>query len=563
MENTSLQIMLETIKRELRAEVENDIFAKLSMVLGADLNRDNIEDAIEYLKATLPKSPTRFIHSTQTDKKLEMKIDSLKPRPDKMYMRALGDGLQIRIYPSGRKSFAFRYMINNRRTSPIELGPYVPKRERTNENMGIGLTVDEAISATKELRRKLEDKKDPRHFVSHKGVTLQKLYDLYRQEYFKAKTDAGNFTDEERKKFRVVSDKYHRRMTLRFQKFLLPDLGGRPVINIDSIEVQAILDAVEASNGRATADEVRKALSGLIEWATKTKKYKGFTLLDDIHHIDSETKERYVLTIQGIKEFHDYLNNPKCPIPKVQRRILWAMFLIGSRNQETAGGMWDEVDLNSRLWIIPARRMKGREPGSGVMGANGIENGIKRPHVVFVTDLLLETFGAPSGLAIYPKLLNSGEQNPDIPSSSACPQDGINLAKESELLPFPFTELTAYALRHTFSSHMDSLGYTPLDYGRCQSHSDSSTKTAEKEAQKLGYGMTSKKHYTSTNMFRGLRRKAEVWIAWEAEICKLLGRPIPSYDECLLEMFEELGKPGNDETYFSKRPRMFKAINKP
>ncbi len=562
MKDTSLEQMLETIKHQVTAEVETSFFAKLSQALGADLNKDNIDDAIEYLKATLPKSPTRFLHSTQTDKKLEMKIESLRPRPDKMYMRALGDGLQIRIYPSGRKSFVFRYMINKRRTSPIDLGPYIPKRERSPENLGIGLTVDEAISVAKDLRRKLEDKKDPRHFVCHKGITLQKLFDLYRQEYFKAKTDAQGLTDDERKKFRVVSDKYYRRIILRFEKFLLPDLGGRPVINIDNIETQAILDAVEASNGCATADEVRKALSGLITWALTVKKYKGFKLLEDIHQIESESKQRYVLKVNDIKIFYDYLNNPRCPIPDVQRRILWAMFLIGSRNQETAEGMREEFDLENRLWFIPARRMKGREPGSGVKGANGTENGIKRPHVVFLTDLLLEALGTAIGEAVFPRYLKSQEADPNLPSSSVCPQDGINIAKNCSDFPFPFPELTAYCLRHTFSSHMDSQGFSPLEYGRCQSHSDSSTKATEKEAQKLGYNMTAKKHYTTTNVFKGLQGKAEVWIAWEAEICKLLGRATPSYSAELLEWYDNLGKPGNDETYFSERPELYATITR-
>jgi len=562
MKDQSIEQMLKTLRSQVRIEVEDEFFDKLEKSLGIDFDRDNISDTIEHLKAIMPKSPKRFIHSSKSNKKIETTIDDLKPKPDKMYMKAIGDGLYIRVYPSGRKTFTFRYMLNGRRPSPVDLGPYVPNRERTPDNLGIGLTVEEAIEKVTELCRKLLDKKDPTNYVHRKGISIRKLYSQYLQEYFKSKAAVRTLSAADSKKFRVVSNKYYRRILLRFEKFILPDLGGRPVVTIDSFETQAVLDAVEASNGWATADEVRKALSGLIKWATDQKNYKNFVLLDGIKQVKGDAKKRYILKVSDIKTFYDYLTDEKCPIPDVQRRILLAMLCVGSRNQETAEAMWEEFDRDNRLWIVPARRMKGNEPGNGKVRANGYEGGIKRPHAIFVTDLLLEILGDPLGRAVFSRHYIKKEVNHNTPSSPECPQSGLNQAKSCEAFEFPFPELTAYSLRHTFSSHMDSLGFSPLSYGRCQSHSDFSTKASEQEAVKLGHNMATKKHYTHVNVFDSMRTKAEVWIAWEAEICKLLGRPAPEYPEELLDYYEELGRPGNDEKYFAARPELLEVITK-
>jgi integrase len=560
MKDQSIEQMLKTLRSQVHVEVEAEFFDNLGKALGIDLDRDNINDNIEYLKSLMPKSPKRFIHATKSNKKLENIIDGMKPRPDKMYMKAVGDGLNVRVYPSGRKMFTFRYMFNGRRPSPVDLGPYVPSRERTPDNLGIGLTVEEAIEKVIDLRRKLLDKKDPTRFVHRKGISVKKLFDQYLLEYFKSKDAVRTLSTADTKEFRVVSDKYYRRICVRFEKFILPDLGGRPVVTIDSFETQAILDAVEASNGCATADEVRKALSGLIRWATEHKKHKNFVLLEGIKQIKGDAKRIYILKVSDIKVFYDYLTDDNCPIPEVQRRILLAMLCIGSRNQETAEAMWEEFDRENRLWIVPARRMKGNEPGNGKTRANGYEGGIKRPHAIFLTDLLLELLGTPLGKAVFIRHYIKKETSNDLPSSAECPQNGINQAKECESFEFPFPELTAYCLRHTFSSHMDSLGFSPLSYGRCQSHSDYSTRASEQEAIKLGHGMAAKKHYAHGSVFKSMRKKAEVWIAWEAELCKQLGRPIPEYPDELLDYYEELGKPGNDEEFFAARPELLEAI---
>lgn len=555
-----LQMLMERVKLEVQAE----FFQHLGAALGVEgFGPDEVVAAVEYLRAAMPSPRRRFLLTGAGVKDIEKMIDSLKPRR-KMYPKALGDGLYVRVYPSGEKKFAYRYQLGGKRGAPIILGPYVTMCERKAMGTEIGLTVPEAQEEVRKLAAKKLDKKDPRRYVNVGGITLGTLIKMYLNEYLISKREVESMTEDEKKSRKIVSHNYYRKNVNTLEKFVLPDFGGRHVVSIDSCEIQDLLDAVEDSNGTCTSNEVLKFLSGVRTYACEIKKLKNMKFLDDLKQKDSDpNRQRFVMNLEQISVFLRYLDHPDCPIPEVRRRILKAMLLQGSRNQETAEGFWNEVDIQNRIWVIPAKRMKGKEPGQGKKNAHGEEVGVKRPHAVFLTDFLLEILGAPKGRAIFPRHLERFAVDPDRPSEGECPQHGINTGKESVELPFPFPDLRAYDLRHTFATHMDSLGFTPLEYGRCQSHSDSSTRDMAAELKKQGGNMMSRRKYTAVQIFRNFRRKAEVWIAWEAELCRVLGRPIPDYPAELLDYYTELGKPGGDVKYFEDHAEMFDIITAP
>lgn len=556
--------LFQMLKERVRIEVQAEFFQSLGAALGVEgFGADGVEAAVEYLKANMPSPRRRFLLTGAGVKEVEMMIDSLKPKRQ-MYPKAIGDGMYVRVYPSGEKKFAYRYQLGGKRGAPIILGTYITMRERKAMGPGIGLTVIEAQEEVRKLAAKKRDKKDPRRFVNVGGITLGKLIEKYLGEYLTSKRDAQGMTDDQKKSRKFVSHNYYRKNVNTLEKFVLPDFGGRHAVSIDACEVQELLDAVEDSNGPCTSNEVLKFLSGVRTYACEVKKLKNLAFIDGLQHKDSDpTRLRFVMSLEQIAFFFRYLDDSRCPIPEVRRRILKAMLLIGSRNQETAEGVRAEIDLKNRIWIIPAKRMKGKEPGQGKKNSHGEEVGVKRPHAVFLTDFLLEVLGAYGGKAIFPKHLERFEIDPDRSSDGECPQHGINTGKESIELPFPFPDLQAYDLRHTFATHMDSLGFTPLEYGRCQSHSDSSTREMAAELKKIGGNMMSRRKYTAVQVFRKLRRKAEVWIAWEAELCRILGRPIPEYPPELLDYFTELGKRGGDVKYFEERSEMLDVITAP
>lgn len=556
--------LFQMLKERVRIEVQAEFFQSLGAALGVEgFGADGVEAAVEYLKANMPSPRRRFLLTCAGVKEIETMIDNLKPRRQ-MYPKALGDGLYVRVYPSGEKKFAYRYQLGGKRGAPIILGTYLTMRERKALGPGLGLTVPEAQEEVRKLAIKKRDKKDPRRFVNVGGITLGRLIKKYLEEYLTSKRDAEAMTEEQKKSRRIVSHNYYRKNVNTLEKFVLPDFGGRHVVSIDACEIQELLDAVEDSNGTCTSNEVLKFLSGVRTYACEVKKMRNLNLLDDLKHKNQDpSRQRFVMTCEQIAVFFRYLDDPLCPIPEVRRRILKAMLLKGSRNQETAEGTWPEIDLKNRIWIIPARRMKGKEPGQGKKNSHGEEIGVKRPHAVFLSDFLLEILGAPEGKAIFPKHVERFEIDPDRPSDGECPQHGINTGKESLDLPFPFPDLQAYDLRHAFATHMDSLGFTPLEYGGCQSHSESSTREMAAELKKIGGNMMSRRKYTAVQVFRKFRRKAEVWIAWEAELCRILGRPIPEYPPELLDYFTELGKRGGDVKYFEEHPEMLDVITAP
>jgi integrase len=45
----------------------------------------------------------------------------------------------------------------------------------------------------------------------------------------------------------------------------------------------------------------------------------------------------------------------------IAAKCLEFTILTASRTGETIGATWDEIDLDARLWIIPAERMKAQK----------------------------------------------------------------------------------------------------------------------------------------------------------------------------------------------------------
>ena len=104
--------------------------------------------------------------------------------------------------------------------------------------------------------------------------------------------------------------------------------------------------------------------------------------------------------------------------------------LTATRTNETLGATWGEIDIEKRLWIIPAARMKGRK-------------GKKREHRVPLS---------PAALAVLDKAKDFG-QAPDAPVFPGQRSDGhlSNMAFLA-LLHRRGLDVTAHGFRSSFST---------------------------------------------------------------------------------------------------------------
>ena len=141
-----------------------------------------------------------------------------------------------------------------------------------------------------------------------------------------------------------------------------PVFGDRPVAEIDLGMVMRVLEPIWAKKTE-TASRVRGRIESVLDWAA----VRGFRTGDNPArwrgHLEAllpaKTKVRKVrhhpaLPHEELSAFMRELKQQAGSAPAALQFII----LTAARTGEVIGASWDEVDLNKKLWVIPAERMK-------------------------------------------------------------------------------------------------------------------------------------------------------------------------------------------------------------
>jgi len=262
------------------------------------------------------------------------------------YRCGLVKGLLLQISDSGAKSWVLRY-----------------ERHGKEHMMGIGSVADfnlkEARERARAARQLLADGVDP---LAAKQAARQaaKLAEARKLTFREA---AERYFNQHESKWRSAS---HRDEFLRsLEAYAYPVIGGADVAAIDTADV---LRAIEPhwTSKTTTADRVRNRIAQVIDWCvvrghrppgTNPAAWKG--------HLDQvlpPVRKVAPVTHHAALDYHEL---PAFIIELRRRtgtsaRALEFLILTAARTGEVLGAIWDEVDLNGAMWVIPAGRMKAR-----------------------------------------------------------------------------------------------------------------------------------------------------------------------------------------------------------
>jgi integrase len=254
-----------------------------------------------------------------------------------------GDGLYLNVAAGGSKSWILRYRINGKR-----------------RDMGLGkyplFSLADARERARLHRRDLADNLDPlekrraeRQQVRAKaarGITFQEA----AEACILAKRDAWSGGDQE----------HQWRQSLRDHVFL--HIGDRPVAEIDLALVESVLKPLWAKIP-PTARRIGRRIEAVLDYAT----VKGYRTGDNparmkgnLEHLlakkaRGESGRHEALPYREIGKFMVELHDAR---PELAARALEFAILTGARTNEVRGATWAEIDLERRLWTIPASRMK-------------------------------------------------------------------------------------------------------------------------------------------------------------------------------------------------------------
>jgi integrase len=249
----------------------------------------------------------------------------------------------MQITPKGGRSWVLRAMVGTLRRD-IGLGGYP------------GVTLSQARDKAREARAKIENGIDPveeRKAIKaalaasqRRGLTFAKAV----ERCLEAKLDA----------FRNAKHRQQWENTLA--TYATPDLGNMLVQDITTQDVLRVLQPIWMDKTE-TASRLRGRIETVLSWATVAGHRTG----DNPARWAGNLKELLPPPSKVANEG----NHPALALQDAPRwfaalqtregfgaRALEFAALTASRSQEVRGALWDEIDLDKALWIIPGARMK-------------------------------------------------------------------------------------------------------------------------------------------------------------------------------------------------------------
>jgi integrase len=256
-----------------------------------------------------------------------------------------GGGLTLQITPTGAKSWLFRYMV-------------------AGKSFGMGLGPTHTVSLAEARQKALEARK-----LLIDGINP--LAAKKQNQIAAALADAKMMTFDQCANAYILAHKaswknakHADQWTNTLKTYASPVFGHLPVAEIDTGLVVKCLAPIW-KNKTETASRVRGRIESVLGWATTSEyrtgenpaRWKGHleNLLATISK-SSRTKNHPSLPWQRIGAFMSALRMRE----GVSARAVELAILTACRSGEVRGARWSEFDTASKLWTIPAERMKAK-----------------------------------------------------------------------------------------------------------------------------------------------------------------------------------------------------------
>ncbi|MBC7686156.1 MAG: integrase arm-type DNA-binding domain-containing protein [Bdellovibrionales bacterium] len=254
-----------------------------------------------------------------------------------------GGGLWLQVSRSGSKSWVFRFTI-----------------ARQRREMGLGslhtVSLAQARAVAKECRQLLLDGRDP--LVARNAAKTASALTLARLMTFDQCATA--YIDAHRGSWKNAKHASQWENTLA--RYATPLIGALPVAAVDTDLVVKVLAPIWGSKTE-TATRLRGRIESILDWATVSKYRQGENPARWRGHLEN--------LLANPNKIAPVKNHPALPWREmggfmaqlieregIAARAAQFTILTACRSGEVRGATWAEIDLNAKLWTIPAERMK-------------------------------------------------------------------------------------------------------------------------------------------------------------------------------------------------------------
>ncbi|WP_370286578.1 tyrosine-type recombinase/integrase [Pseudooceanicola nanhaiensis] len=245
-----------------------------------------------------------------------------------------GRGLFLYVKPTGARSWVLRYQVQGRRRD-LGLGAY--------PDVTLAMARDRAAEA----RRLIAEEQDP---IARKQQAKPKTFKEAALELIESKRPGWK------------NAKHAAQWTATLDAYVFPKVGQMQVARVETADVISALTPIWTKKPE-TASRVRQRIEAVLDYATALGIRKGDNPARWRGHLDhllpKPTKVRAVKHHPALPhgQIADFMANLS-ERNGVAARALRFTILTAARSGETRGMTWAEVDLDARIWTIPAGRMK-------------------------------------------------------------------------------------------------------------------------------------------------------------------------------------------------------------
>ena len=269
-------------------------------------------------------------------------INNAKPK-DKEYSLMDGQGLVLRVRPSGAKLWVLNYYRpGDKKRVNMSLGPY-PRYSLANAR--------QQTAEAKELIRQGVDPVEHREEKkrAHEEANQNTLEAIARQWLLVKKTHVTpNYADD---------------IIRSLELHIFPSLGATAIHILQARKVITVLEPIAAKGSLETIKRLCQRLNEVMVYATNS----GLIEHNPLSGISKafpnpQAQHMPTLTPERLPELMQTLSTASI---KFTTRCLieWQLHTV-TRPNEAAGARWDEIDFDKAIWTIPAARMKKRQSHS-------------------------------------------------------------------------------------------------------------------------------------------------------------------------------------------------------
>jgi integrase len=247
-----------------------------------------------------------------------------------------GRGLYLLVTPTGARRWVLRTVVKGGRRREFGLGSLHD------------VSIEEARAKASEMRRAAKSGRDPlaeRHARTVHAMTFRQAFD----SFFMLKSRS------------LSNAKHLAQWRTTMEVYVFPQIGNRPVGEIASGEILALLDPIwyaKPETARRVLQRMRAVFDAAIlrNWRERASPCIGVVqALGGTGH--RAVQHHRALPYRDVPAFVKMLRACKAR-PETRLAFEW-LILTATRSGETRCAAWSEIDEQRALWIIPRQRMKG------------------------------------------------------------------------------------------------------------------------------------------------------------------------------------------------------------